>query len=1093
MKKGLILLILLVITSSSLSQRYLLPFPVTASNGLPIRNGTFAIYDSSGATSMASLTYLSGEKYTYTTVLPSGYYDVKQKIGSTWYTYLNNIWLSTGQIGVAGGAGLIAQDTVSLKNLTAGVSDTSTVYLMQLDTANTNGGGFFVQMDSAYVEGVIAFDNATAGKQWVRDEYLQDNCARLEWFGAKGDNSTNDRTALYNALNSGFPLIGKSGKTYYSATAISITDKDINIKSSGEDKFTIRGDTSLSSGSGGFFLQIYGSTGSSTTVTDTIRNSFQYCIVDSVEFFNAGDIITIQSDATWFSGGTKGELHKISRTNGDTLFTEDKFWDVYDPAVETITVTKIDVIDFTMDNVVIKLDTLTSDNDAPSGLVIGYAKNLKITNSEIYNFQRQALSISYSYQNLVENTTIKNASTTVYGYGIVPVGSSYVTIDKCYFSGNYKGIDASGGFPTRNMKISGNYFNGNGFVEGSDSEILALGVHTHNRCENLTITDNTFVNCKQSGVTFKGSNVLIADNVFYGDITACIIASDHNDDDNQGSNYVIDNNAYFPATIRRNATVDTSLYYNTATYFFGFSESDTSSNCYYSITNNKAYGIRNYFVVVVMDTSTTILHNVIIANNVVRFYNPDASVTCRLVYGSAVFENSRLINNDVKVLSSNAYTKLTQSGFRTLDWTADNEYYIQDTLTTLGYAFTGGILKDYYWVGIDTVMGVLGADTVVAAVKDKGNYSLYFAGDSGNYAAVTDSTVTAFSTGNFAMGFWTKLDSIDKLQTFYSQYTSVDIHKVIDLTALNFPTLQMKTAKGAADSIWLYPNGANDTITANAWHWLAFSVDRADSNNCFVYIDGDTVSAYSHRDEGDGIDFTSIVSFPKIGRKTSTAGYVNGYMKNMVFWKDTTLSYSTNKMIYNLGKDADFSKAIGGIDAPDWYWDFHEGEGTITSDLNSGDTLNLVAGHLPTWVETEPTKELVDKSWSFVFLAPQISYQYGDSLLFTYLTSTASVYYAPVLPNLASGRLILIDSIEVYLNGDASSLIDAFSIIENAYGTATTKYTLGTDQACTGNDQIVTYYPNILIPETYTMLLKVDYTINTSVKTFSFKFYCSDN
>jgi len=111
----------------------------------------------------------------------------------------------------------------------------------------------------------------------------------------------------------------------------------------------------------------------------------------------------------------------------------------------------------------------------------------------------------------------------------------------------------------------------------------------------------------------------ISDNYFHGNMSYCIGINNHGSDNNTASNVIIDNNYYSPSVAKRSVTVDTSLYYNTPSYFISMSIPIRLNIAYYAVTNNKAYFIREYFLNIVASNDT--LHNFTIGNNVVRFYN----------------------------------------------------------------------------------------------------------------------------------------------------------------------------------------------------------------------------------------------------------------------------------------------------------------------------------------------------------------------------------------------------------------------------------------------------------------------------------------
>ena len=90
------------------------------------------------------------------------------------------------------------KDTSNLKKMN--YPDGSVVYLRGLNSGSTIGAGYFVLADSAYPEGGIAFDAPETGKQWVRVSFLRDHIVYPQWFGAKGNGTTDDTQAIKNAL-----------------------------------------------------------------------------------------------------------------------------------------------------------------------------------------------------------------------------------------------------------------------------------------------------------------------------------------------------------------------------------------------------------------------------------------------------------------------------------------------------------------------------------------------------------------------------------------------------------------------------------------------------------------------------------------------------------------------------------------------------------------------------------------------------------------------------------------------------------------------------------------------------------------------------
>jgi len=76
-----------------------------------------------------------------------------------------------------------ATDTTAMKTSTSNVN---WMMLKQLSSANPNGGGLFTEVDSAYAENASTSGyvkaRATAGKQWVRSDWLQNRKVYASWY-----------------------------------------------------------------------------------------------------------------------------------------------------------------------------------------------------------------------------------------------------------------------------------------------------------------------------------------------------------------------------------------------------------------------------------------------------------------------------------------------------------------------------------------------------------------------------------------------------------------------------------------------------------------------------------------------------------------------------------------------------------------------------------------------------------------------------------------------------------------------------------------------------------------------------------------------
>lgn len=129
--------------------------------------------------------------------------------------YLKSLISGGGGISISGNY-LNLPDTSYLKSATSD-SALAVAFLLQLSPTNERGGGHFVQLDSAFMEGVIAYDNGTPGKQWVRTEFLEKRMINALWAGVYNDSTNGDinglrlTMALYNGSVYQVPVYIPSG------------------------------------------------------------------------------------------------------------------------------------------------------------------------------------------------------------------------------------------------------------------------------------------------------------------------------------------------------------------------------------------------------------------------------------------------------------------------------------------------------------------------------------------------------------------------------------------------------------------------------------------------------------------------------------------------------------------------------------------------------------------------------------------------------------------------------------------------------------------------------------------------------------------
>jgi len=826
-----------------------------------------------------------------------------------------------------------AVDTTALKTLTG--SEGSYAYLKQLSSANTNGGGWFVAIDSSdhgsilttATKGALWFEHPTTDRVWIREIYLNQNRAYLRDFGAIGDGITDDYEAINEAFQSEIPLVGKSGVTYLVGEKFSLRGYDLDISSSGSEPFTISIDqTGLSDYD--IIMNIGGNASSdTTTLADSVWVNTNSCIVADGSIFSAGDIIEFRSDSAWQVArlsADKGEIHRVLRVEVDTVYIEDHFWTNYSSDPEAVSVVKIDANIINIKGMKIKTSTDSVSTVKLLGLEIRYTKDSVLENVTVMNFSYNCLYIMDNYNLLVTGGEYGGARLTGLGYGIACEGNNILKITEAVIQNSIKGIDVGEGvtYPCRNILISNNHFLN-----------CAAGVGGHSGVEAISVIGNIFSQCG-TGIIIKGSDAFISSNKFHGKMSYCITFTNHFQATvpfQAASNMVVDNNYYSPSqNQRQNFTSNDTTSYYMAIYFISITSNDTSDNAYYAFTNNKAYGIRSYFLNMVLSESVT-LHNVTVANNICRFYNPDPTSECVFQNGRLHLENSRLMNNDVAIMNGSAITEYDYAdayGWDYMDWSGErDEYAMNDTLTVDAITYSAGNLVDTFWSKDSLLQAYSSGDTAYIGSK-KNKYSIHFDPAIDDYMIRGDTTIYEVEDEDFSMGFWVKHDSLDQLQRWWSSRESSPDQAFARINSTNHPSIFY--IQDASNKVALMADGVADTLDTG-WHWVLFTVDRSDTGGCFIYIDGDTVESYVNRITSA---FNIDINAPSQWGRSSTGDHeFGGYIYESVFWLDSVLTYEANTALYNSGVPVDPREGAASYPAPTQYFKMFMGAGTNTYDI----------------------------------------------------------------------------------------------------------------------------------------------------------------
>ena len=611
---------------------------------------------------------------------------------------------------------IFAPDTTHLKAIGIGFRDGDRIYLEKLSSANSNGGGVFVKMDSAYQEGEYAFDvTDSAGNQWVRVDYLLDNEAYLEWFGAKGDGSTDDSLAIYNAFNSGEHLVGKSGKTYKLNGRVSITDQNISIRPSGRGRFIF----DFGSEAGG--LNFSGSaTGDTSALAADMWQGVNYAIITAGEGgdFAAGNLIRIVAPDSnnWYVSGSnrdRGEQHLIDSVlaeasgDNDTLFLQGKIWDDYQTSEATWSVIEYSPVTVEISGMEISYDSYTN---GAYGIDIEIAKNNRVDNCKIDGAAARGIQFWRCYDNLLRDSDIFDVAQSDLGYGAFVYSSSYTRIDNCNFQGCLKAIEISSSsvqdVPSREIQIIGGTIDGAGFDDdGQDLYTTETrGIHTHSGAEGIdvigTLIENCYYGVRLGGLDLSMSDVTLGGKMAYGVFV------------NTGGGIDIDGCRYNSGLAHRD-TVGFKM--TNFVYIKNNAENDT--NLVWRVTNSEVYGISSSLVFQQKDS----LYNMDISRNTVVF-DDTTGQTNYILGGSNRRLRSTIAMNNARALRGSVTTfQGAISNSRVVSWNDDNILTLEEAGLDIADStrIGGGTWLNKAEIVGDTLFVITGTDTCAVKLDSK--------------------------------------------------------------------------------------------------------------------------------------------------------------------------------------------------------------------------------------------------------------------------------------------------------------------------------------------------------------------------------------
>lgn len=402
-----------------------------------------------------------------------------------------------------------------------------------------------------------------------------DSCeyALPEWWGAAGDGVIDDTEAVQGALDTKVQVQFQSNQSYRVSAQIAVYG-NVDISTSGTDQAEIY----ISADTKAFNFQV--DSAASTTVADEVQMIDEGITVADATGFEAGQLVVMESDALWYwdNRGTlhKGEVHVIKSVVGNVLNFTEPCCDNYADS-ETVTV---DAYPYTTCNV---RNIKFRPSSQLSNTVFSFAhyQNSVVENLTFVDTDYTGLSVVECFDTRVTNMHANlNADIDVsLGYGCQTNGAAYCKITESHFMNCRRGVDFSGGIPSRFCTVE------NCSASHEEESDNASGFGTHGTAENCTFIGN-IVHGGRLGIFSRGGNISIIDNTFTGQGQQAILVG-------HGNNVHIEGNVVSSPSQRTELT--TTLGNMSYSRFVEITSSYDAGGLL-TIKNNNVFAIQSSFV-----------------------------------------------------------------------------------------------------------------------------------------------------------------------------------------------------------------------------------------------------------------------------------------------------------------------------------------------------------------------------------------------------------------------------------------------------------------------------------------------------------------
>jgi hypothetical protein len=280
-----------------------------------------------------------------------------------------------------------------------------------------------------------------------------------------------------------------------------------------------------------------GSTVSRSALSESARLGQSRLVVADGRLIEPGMLVFLRSDALWpfdhRNALRKGETNRVVRREGDVLHLEFPLWDDYPADRETVLATTALPRTVHLENLLVEYPPSTQ----AEGIMLVALVDSRIRNVELRRPSSAGINIASCIGTELVHCTARGVNDPNTGYGVQVNASLRTRVSRSTFVGCRRGVDFSGGYPSRVGVVEGSRTIGTG-LDSTGAELFpnASGFGTHGTAEQIR-----FSGCEVSDVSVgfvsRGRTIAIQDNVGFGRMNSFVLAL-------HGENLMIEGNRY---------------------------------------------------------------------------------------------------------------------------------------------------------------------------------------------------------------------------------------------------------------------------------------------------------------------------------------------------------------------------------------------------------------------------------------------------------------------------------------------------------------------------------------------------------------------